>query len=185
MFLLTHLDTEITEIDLNTSTSRPLRLTTPSRHLGKTTGNLSQPKFKTSHSQPLRCTSASSWQTNTSKKNVPPRNLGIEQTSPQRSTFSRLPHPLVVSSRLTQRARSRPSSRNRAEHQSLATQASQASTAPHQGFEPTGLGRSGPSSQRTSREAGNRALRSGQKQPESNRGQKLLDRKTTKQRRLN
>ena len=42
----THLDTGIAEIDSNTSTSRPPRLTALSRHPSKTTGIISQDKLK-------------------------------------------------------------------------------------------------------------------------------------------
>ena len=59
----THPNTEIAEIDCNTSTSIPLCLTAPSRHLGETIHTINQPKFKAGHSKPLRRTSASSWQT--------------------------------------------------------------------------------------------------------------------------
>ena len=42
----THPNTKIAEIDCNTSTSRPLRLTASSRHLGETMFIINQLKFK-------------------------------------------------------------------------------------------------------------------------------------------
>ena len=53
----THLNTEIVEIDCNTSTSRPFCLTVSSRHLGETMHIINQPKFKAGHSKPLLRTS--------------------------------------------------------------------------------------------------------------------------------
>ena len=63
-----HPNTEIAEIDCNTSTSRPLCLTASSRHLGETMHIINQPRFKAGHSKPPRRTSASSWQTGHSSK---------------------------------------------------------------------------------------------------------------------
>ena len=55
-----HPKDEIAKIGSTTSTSRPLCLTASSRHLGETMDILHQLNSKTSHSRPLRRTSASS-----------------------------------------------------------------------------------------------------------------------------
>ena len=57
----THPNNEISKIDYNTSTSRPLRLMASSRHLGEMIGIFNHHNLKTGHSKPLRRTSASSW----------------------------------------------------------------------------------------------------------------------------
>ena len=61
-------DSEIAKIEDTTSMSRPLCLTASSRHLSETMGSFDQLKFEAGHNEPLRRTSASSWQTGHSSK---------------------------------------------------------------------------------------------------------------------